>query len=218
MTRSTAVRARNRRPALPEIDAAATAALHDLLTRAWHEPDAPSEPNPQEAWSELAREQHRRNFDLWHEEDKARAREATDIEIAAVKRRIDRLNQERSDFTERLDAWLADRLKRRAIRVAGSLWNSETPGSIVDRLSILSLRIYHMREEEQREGATPDHRATCRKRRRLLERQRADLVQALEWLIDDLLAGRKVMKAYRHFKMYNDPELNPVLYRGKERR
>ena len=210
-----------------EISAVEVALLHDAWTRTWHEPfvepettDLPvARPGPQASLRQLVREQHRRNFDLWHEEDKARAPGAGDAAIAQVKRRIDALNQQRSDFTERLDATLVRVLKRRGVRAArGSPWNSETPGSAIDRLSILSLRIYHMREEEERREAPAAHRAACRTRRRLLERQRMDLVVALECLLEDLFRGRKVLRAHRHFKMYNDPDLNPVVYRSKRAR
>jgi len=189
--------------------------LHDAWTRAWHSPASPVEPDPEPLLS-VVREQHRRNFDLWHEEDQARAPGAGDSAIAGVKRRIDALNQERTDFTERLDEAVTGALKRLRVRPrARAPWNSETPGAAIDRLSILSLRIYHMREEEERADATEAHRHACRARRRILERQRRDLVAALRWLFQDLLRGRKALRTYRHFKMYNDAALNPAIYRSK---
>ena len=189
--------------------------LHDRWTRVWHGPGPAAEAGASEPLIDVVREQHRRNFDLWHEEDQARAPGAGDAAIAGVKRRIDALNQERTDFTERLDEAVRERLERLRVRArSGAPWNSETPGAAIDRLSILSLRIYHMREEEERGDATEAHRAACRVRRRILERQRRDLLAALRWLIQDLLRGRKAMKTYRHYKMYNDPTLNPAIYRA----
>jgi hypothetical protein len=192
------------------------ASLHDGWTRAWHGPLHAADGPSFEPILDVVREQHRRNFDLWHEEDQARAPGAGDAAVAGVKRRIDALNQQRTDYTERLDEAVREALERRRVRPrAGATWNSETPGAAIDRLSILSLRIYHMREEEGRADATAAHRDACRVRRRILERQRRDLLAALRWLIQDLLRGRKAMKSYRHFKMYNDPALNPAIYKAK---
>jgi len=161
-------------------------------------------------------EQHKRNFDLWHEEDKARNPGAADAEIAAVKRRIDKLNQERNNYIETLDeAFLTMLMQRQVLPPPDARWNSETPGSIVDRLSILSLKVYHMQEQEDRADASEDHREKCKAKRVTLEHQREDLAIALQELINDLFAGKRKMKIYRQYKMYNDPALNPEIYKHK---
>lgn len=184
-------------------------------TDEWHIAPGPRE-EPADFLS-LAREQHRRNFDLWHEEDTARALEVPDTLIAAVKRRIDKLNQERNDLIEKLDDALLDLLRKRGVTTsADTPWNSETPGSIIDRLSILSLKVFHMREQTQRRDADKAHRDRCADRLRILEQQRADLTRVMQVLLDDLAAGRRQLKLYRQFKMYNDPTLNPALY-GKRK-
>jgi Protein of unknown function (DUF4254) len=180
-------------------------------TAAWHLSPPPGEDEPGPLMA-LVREQHRRNFDLWHEEDLARAPGAGDAVIAAVKRRIDRLNQERNDLVEKIDVAIFDDLRPPSDVPAGACFNTETPGMIIDRLSILALKIFHMREQEERVGAPPAHAENCRQRRSVLERQRADLVSTFEVLATDLRAGRSIMRMYRQFKMYNDPQLNPAIY------
>jgi len=161
----------------------------------------------------LALELARRNYELWHEEDQARRTDVDDGVIASVKRRIDVLNQARNDMIEKLDehimAWL---MGKGVDGLAGDV-NSETPGSIVDRISILSLKVYHMHEDTLRSDITSEHRERSRQRMIILQEQRRDLYSALEKLISDYLAGSKKMKLYRQFKMYNDPDLNPELYR-----
>ena len=159
----------------------------------------------------LAMAQHRANFELWHEEDKARAPGVPDAEIARVKRAIDVLNQRRNDLVEKMDVWLIERLEQDA---AAPL-HSETPGLMVDRLSILALKIYHTREEAHRMSATEDHRLRNVGRLALLEEQREDLAGCLDALWAEVLKGTRRFKLYRQMKMYNDPDLNPAVYGQK---
>jgi hypothetical protein len=153
---------------------------------------------------------------LWHEEDKARRTDVDDGVIASVKRKIDVFNQQRNDLIERLDEQIALWPESKAVTVQTEDFNSETPGSIVDRISILSLKIYHMHEDTLRFDVKPEHRERSVQRLATLKNQRSDLYSALEKLFIDYLAGTKKMKIYRQFKMYNDPTLNPELYgKGK---
>ena len=191
------------------------AQVQDRCTEMWHGAGTAATRDPLLA---LAQEQHRRNFDLWHEEDKARAPDATDARIAAVKRNIDRLNQQRNDLTERLDEHLGARVAALGARLRpGAGWNSETAGCVIDRLSILSLKVRHMREQCKRKDAAAEHTGKCRARLAVLRQQRQDLLLALGELLEDLFAGRKQMKLYRQFKMYNDPQLNPEIYGSGKR-
>ena len=168
---------------------------------------------------QLVSEQHHTNFDLWHEEDKARDPDASDAIIATVKRSIDRLNQKRNDEIEKIDEALLDELGQRSVRImADARLNSETPGSMIDRLSISALKIYHMDEETKREDASSEHQKNCEAKLMLLQEQRRDLGKCLMEFLEDLVFGRKTLKVYRQMKMYNDSSLNPVLYQKKNSR
>ena len=168
---------------------------------------------------QLVSEQHHTNFDLWHEEDKARDPDASDAIIATVKRSIDRLNQKRNDEIEKIDEALLDELGQRSVRImADARLNSETPGSMIDRLSISALKIYHMDEETKREDASSEHQKNCEAKLMLLQEQRRDLGRCLLEFLEDLVFGRKTLKVYRQMKMYNDSSLNPVLYQKKNSR
>ena len=194
------------------LDASAITRLHDETTIQWHGPqtkDFPLDPNNLHS---LIRAQHRANFDLWHEEDKARDPDATDQQIAQVKRAIDRLNQQRNDLVEKIDNTLLQRFEPIFAAHPEAPLHSETPGLMIDRLSILALKIFHTREEAHRESASEAHRQRNRSRLVLLEEQRADLSSALNSLFADIAAGRRRFKLYRQMKMYNDPELNPAIY------
>ena len=165
---------------------------------------------------QLVSEQHHSNFELWHEEDKARDPDASDAIIATVKRSIDRLNQKRNDEIEKIDEALLDELRQRSVRImADARLNSETPGSLIDRLSISALKIYHMDEETKREDASSEHQKNCEAKLMLLQEQRRDLGKCLMEFLEDLVFGRKTLKVYRQMKMYNDSSLNPVLYQKK---
>jgi hypothetical protein len=185
--------------------------LQDEHTLRWHENSAYLAVDNE--LEQLLVEQHRQNFDLWHEEDKARAPSASDSVIAGVKRVIDKLNQKRNDLVTEIDVYLADQVESK-FEIDGLPWNSETLGSIVDRLSIASLKVYHMAEQANRVDATQQHRDNCHQKTKLLETQQRDLNLALQLLIDDIAAGRKQNKLYRQFKMYNDPKLNPQIYKS----
>jgi hypothetical protein len=190
------------------------ASCQTIWTQVWHGAGSGA---PTDAFMTLVQDEHRRNFDLWHEEDKARAPDASDASIATVKRSIDKFNQQRNDLIEKLDDHLLGWLKAKNAKPAPHApWNSETPGSVIDRLSILSLKVFHMREQAERLDAKPEHIQKCRDRLKTLTQQHADLTAALQFLIEDLFAGRKTMKVYRQFKMYNDPDSNPAIYGAKQ--
>ena len=150
----------------------------------------------------------------WHLEDIIRNPEIDPAEALAIKRRIDRSNQERTDMVEYIDSWLLEKYKDTAVAPDARL-NTETPAWAIDRLSILALKIYHMKQETLRTDVGDAHRAACRAKLEVLETQQADLSQAIEELLEDIEAGRKYMKTYKQMKMYNDPALNPALY-GKK--
>jgi hypothetical protein len=191
------------------LDALLITRMHEEMTAALHESEGQLEiETSADGLMALAMAQHRANFELWHEEDNARAPEATDAEIARVKRAIDVLNQRRNDLVEKMDLWLIDKLEQND----ASPLHSETPGLMVDRLSILALKIYHTREEAHRVSATEEHRLRNVKRLTLLEDQRNDLAECLDVLWAEVLQGTRRFKLYRQMKMYNDPELNPAVY------
>lgn len=194
------------------LDAAFITRMHDEMTEAWHQPHQ-EEPTDSTKITKLIRAQHRANFDLWHEEDKARDPEAGDPEIAAVKRSIDRLNQRRNDLVEQIDMEILARFEKAIHSSPHAPLHSETPGMMIDRLSILALKIFHTDEESRRDSATEAHRLRNRQRLVLLQEQRSDLAQALNALFSDLDEGRRRFKLYRQMKMYNDPELNPAIYK-----
>lgn len=163
----------------------------------------------------LALELAYRNYLLWHEEDKARRTDVDDSAIATVKRAIDKLNQQRNDLIEKLDEAILAEVSAVVPEQAADRINSETPGSIVDRISIMSLKVYHMDEDSRRDDIDDEHRQRSLHRLAVLKLQRYDLYVALEQLLNDYLAGRKRMKLYKQFKMYNDPTLNPEVYRTR---
>ncbi len=181
--------------------------LQRLATEQWHLA-AGSDPPTTSALEHLALEQHRANFDLWHREDQARDPHATDSTISGVKRSIDKLNQRRNDLVEQIDELL---LKATRQNSTASL-HSETPGLIIDRLSIMALKLFHTHEEAHRSAADQEHRVRNRARLEVLKEQQLDLACCLEDLWADIGAGRRRFKLYQQMKMYNDPNLNPVLY------
>ncbi len=158
-------------------------------------------------------QQHQFNYLLWHEEDIARSPDVSDAEIASVKRNIDRYNQQRNDWIEKIDDWITDDLTAQSIVPhSQSPLNTETPGSATDRLSIMSLRIYHLNEQLERSDIDDAHRDKVQHRLAICRLQHADLSQSLQQLLADIYAGTKRHRTYRQMKMYNDPTLNPYLY------
>jgi len=198
------------------IDVSEITSLHRETVALWHEQEPA---NPYAGFLQAVCEQHKCNFLLWHEEDIARSKDVDDSRIAAVKRAIDGYNQQRNDWIEKLDDALIDMLRvKQVVAQADGRLNTETPGSAIDRFSILSLRLYHMREQADRADASAEHREKVQSRLTILEDQHRDLSNSLAELVDDIFAGRKRLKVYRQFKMYNDPTLNPYLYSAGNRR
>jgi Protein of unknown function (DUF4254) len=191
------------------LDALLITRVQDEMTAALHEIEGELDIEAgADGLMALAMAQHRANFELWHEEDKARVPGVPDAEIARVKRAIDRLNQRRNDLVEQMDVRLMEGLQQ----PPEVPLHSETPGLMIDRLSILALKSYHTHEEAHRASATAEHRARNTQRLTLLLEQRQDLAGCLDVLWAEVLAGTRRFKLYRQMKMYNDPELNPAVY------
>ncbi len=150
----------------------------------------------------------------WHLEDLIRDPGIDPEAALGLKRRIDRSNQERTDQVELIDSHFLS-MYGKVEALPGATINTESPAWAVDRLSILALKIYHMREQAGRRDATPGHREACAGKLGVLLSQRDDLSTAIDQLLDDMASGRKYMKVYRQMKMYNDPSTNPVLYSRK---
>ena len=154
---------------------------------------------------------HRHNDALWKEEDLARRRNVPDAEIAANKRAIDGHNQKRNDAIERVDEILLSALEKIQRKTEARL-SSETAGAMVDRLSILSLKIRAMRLQTERKDVDQAHLDACRQKLARLTEQRGDLGGCLDRLLAEAARGESYFKVYRQFKMYNDPKLNPAIY------
>jgi hypothetical protein len=202
------------------IDVAAVNQLHTSSVSRWH-----SEPIDQPFGDPLVAlessgnplaiicQQHQFNYLLWHEEDIARSPDVSDSQIAQVKRNIDKYNQARNDWIEKVDDWITADLQRKNIQPsAQAKLNTETPGSAIDRLSIMSLRIYHLEEQLERTDIDQTHIDKVSHRLAVCRLQFADLSNSLGELLSDIYAGYKRHKTYRQMKMYNDPSLNPYLY------
>ena len=150
----------------------------------------------------------------WHLEDIIRDPRIDPVEALKIKRRIDKSNQDRTDLVELIDSFFLDKYKNVKVLPDATI-NTESPAWAIDRLSILTLKIYHMREEANRPDATAEHKARCEQKLAVLMEQKKDLSMALDQLLSDIRDGKKYMKVYKQMKMYNDPALNPVLY-GKK--
>ncbi len=204
------------------IDVAAIQNLQVSTVERWHHEPVDHESvdnaygNPLESPNDVLPvvcQQHQFNYLLWHEEDIARSRDVSDAEISRVKRNIDKYNQQRNDWIERIDDWITDDLTRLGVTATNDArLNTETPGSVTDRLSIMSLRIYHLEEQLERADIDQSHIDKVTHRLAVCRLQFADLAQSLTELLSDIYAGRKRHRTYRQMKMYNDPSLNPYLY------
>ena len=150
----------------------------------------------------------------WHFEDIIRDPKIDPEAALVLKRRIDKSNQDRTDLVEMIDSYFLDKYKDVEVLPDATI-NTESPAWAVDRLSILALKIYHMREQVDRKDADVEHIAKCQQKLDVLLEQQKDLSTAIDQLLADIEAGRKYMKVYKQMKMYNDPSTNPILYGQK---
>ena len=150
----------------------------------------------------------------WHLEDIIRDEDINPVDALALKRRIDKSNQDRTDLVEQIDSYFYTKFHSVKCQDNATI-NTESPAWAIDRLSILALKIYHMQEQVDRTDASAEHKARCQQKLDILLQQRTDLSTAIDQLLEDFEAGRKYMKVYKQMKMYNDPSTNPVLY-GKK--
>ena len=192
-----------------EIDAVSVVWFHDRQLRERDWPVMSHGAGASGVW-EWIDDNHRYNGLLWREEDRARRLDVPPAEIAAGKRLIDRYNLKRNDAVESIDEALLAGLNH-VVCQPGARLSSETAGAMVDRLSILALKLHHMRAQAQRAGADEDHVRACTGKFERLLAQRQDLMSCLDLLLTEARAGRAYFKLYRQFKMYNDPALNPYL-------
>ncbi|MBC7207084.1 MAG: DUF4254 domain-containing protein [Methyloversatilis sp.] len=198
------------RPPAPGYSAADIIAAHDAYLDG-----APLAPRELAGWHWIE-ENHRCNAALWREEDKARRTDVPDAEIVRCKRSIDRFNQQRNDAVEALDECVLGALAGTVKPQPDAQQSSETVGAIIDRLSILSLKIFNMGLQTRRADASKEHVASCCAKLDVLVRQRRDLAACLDRLLEGLASGRVIFRTYRQYKMYNDPALNPELYGRKD--
>ncbi len=172
--------------------------------------------NPYPAASLLEHLLYRKNWIdtvQWHLEDIVRNPSIDPVEGLGLKRRIDASNQERTDMVEYIDSYFLEQYKNAPLNPDATI-NTESPAWAIDRLSILALKIYHMQAEVSRTDASPEHLEACTAKLSILLEQRKDLSTAIDELLDAIAAGTKLMKVYKQMKMYNDPALNPVLYKS----
>ena len=202
-------------PDLTKLLAADLAAFHDSCHAVPGWARGSDRRHAKDAW-QAVEEDHRCNCLLWEEEDLARRRNVPDAEIAGNKRAIDRYNQRRNDAIERIDEELLHSLLDVRVKPEARL-NSETPGAIIDRLSILSLKIHNMRLQAERKDMDRAHVDSCTEKLRKLLEQRNDLGGCFDSLLAEAARGQTRFKVYRQFKMYNDPNLNTAIY-GESKR
>jgi len=169
-------------------------------------------PYPKEQFEHLLYHKNWVDAVQWHFEDVVRDPNIDPAEALVLKRRIDASNQVRTDMVEYIDSYFLDKYKDVKIQ-EGARINTESPAWAIDRFSILALKVYHMKQETERKDVSEEHIAACTKKLNVLLEQHRDLSTAIEELLEDIEAGRKYMKVYKQMKMYNDPNLNPVLYK-----
>lgn len=157
---------------------------------------------------QLVETNHQYNFLLWHEEDKAR-RDDSYEDVYHAKRKIDQYNQQRNNCMERIDDWIMEHLQPHS----DCPYHTETPGMIIDRLSILALKSYHMQEQTVRTDVDESHHKACQQRLVTINLQLQHLADGLQTFLNEIKMGKRTFHIYRQFKMYNDPTLNPQLYR-----
>lgn len=199
-------------PLIQMLSARSIVKMQDSATTLWHGDSSPEFGLPPSEFLNTVLELHRANFELWHIEDQARAPGASDRQIAETKRAVDRTNQRRNDLSERCDAMLLAELAVHGLPSDSAELHSESPGLMLDRLSILALKTYHTLEEIGRTNAPKGHAERNRERLVLLETQRDDLANCLDALWNKVVDGKRRFKVYRQLKMYNDPSLNPAVY------
>lgn len=189
-------------------------------TALYHQTDdvdfRPENPYPADSINHTLFEKNWIDAVQWHLEDIIRDPEIDPVEALKLKRRIDKSNQDRTDMVEALDSYFR-KLYANVTPLPEATINTESPAWALDRLSILALKIYHMKAEVDRADASEQHRELCRQKLAILNEQRADLIEAIQTLLNDIAAGRKYMKVYRQMKMYNDPATNPVLYASRNK-
>ncbi len=188
---------------------------YQIWAKIWHDDEA-LQPQDNSMFMQVALELHKYNYLLWHQEDIARRVDIDPATIAKVKHAIDKLNQERSDAIERIDEWLLSNHYGHLVDYELPI-RTETPGSVFDRLSILALKIFHMQEQTERNDVNQSHIDACQQKLKILLQQQRDLQESLISMTADLNNGKIRMKIYRQFKMYNDPDLNPQLYKNKSK-
>lgn len=171
-------------------------------------------PYPQDSFNYLLYLKNWIDTVQWHLEDIIRLPEINPVEALAIKRRIDKSNQERTDTVEKMDDYFMEYFKDVTAKPTAKI-NSETPAWLLDRMSILMLKIYHMKEQTERKDASADHITKCEAKLNVLLEQKMDMHMAFDQLMEDIRNGQRKMKVYRQMKMYNDASLNPMLYQKK---
>jgi hypothetical protein len=200
-------------PELEPTDAAALAAWQAQCTQRWHaQPSLAPAEAPSTNFQAILTQNHSHNVQLWQHEDKARRDDRGFAYVYDAKRAIDHHNQQRNNMMECMDAMLHAHF---AFPPKGDVpLHSETPGMIIDRLSILALKCFHMDLQSQRQDTDKTHQQNCQHKSQVLQLQREHLTQALAQLFKDCMQGRRAFRLYKQMKMYNDPNLNPELYAG----
>ncbi|QRN04934.1 DUF4254 domain-containing protein [Legionella sp. MW5194] len=167
----------------------------------------------EEGFLGLVEQNHAFNYQLWHAEDRARREDMGFEFVYKAKREIDYCNQQRNDRMESMDQWLYQQLEPQAADACPV--HSETPGMMIDRLSILALKAYHMQEQTERSDVDESHRQTCQRKLLIIHAQQQQLLSCLAQLLDEVKNKQRTFRVYHQFKMYNDPSLNPEMYRHR---